>query len=96
MTAVQVVKAKGWREEVMVQDIAGRDFRDEDSDEVYIQIVGKTSLKTRPRGIGLRLDRRTLSLYIVLGPVCRRLGCKYARGEGALSFFITSKPHLLV
>ena len=79
MTAVQVVKVKGWREEIMVQDIAGRDFRDEDSDEVYIQIVGKTSLKTRPRGIGLRLYRRTLSLYIVLGPVCRRLGCKYAR-----------------
>ena len=40
----------------------------------------------RPRGIGIRLHRRTLSLYIVSRLVCRRPECKYARDEGALFF----------
>ena len=70
-----------------LQDIAGQKLSIQNSDEVYIQIVGKTSLETRPLGIGIRLYRRTLSLCIVLGPVCRRLGCKYTRDEGALFLF---------
>ena len=47
-----------------VQDIVGEEFRNEDSDEVYAQIVGKTKRCITPRGIGLRLHRRTLSLYM--------------------------------
>ena len=70
-----------------LQDIAGQKLSIQNSDEVYIQIVGKTSLETRPLGIGIRLYRRTLSLCIVLGPVCRRLGCKYARNRGYAFFF---------
>ena len=70
-----------------LQDIAGQKLSIQNSDEVYIQIVGKTSLETRPLGIGIRLYGRTLSLYIVLGPVCRRLGCKCTRDEGALFYF---------
>ena len=69
------------------QDIAGNLISIEDSEEVCTQIVGKT-LSLRPRRIGLRLYRRTLSLYNVTMVLFADLleHDKY-KGGGALFMF---------
>ena len=62
----------------------GQKIEYSNSDEVYTQIVGKLNETiSQDRDAP---NRRTLSLYIVSGPVCRRPECKYAKDEGALFY----------